>query len=82
MTRQDIKREKKEFISFIIIGVLMHIISVYTVVIQFFPEITTEGIIKVIFFGIIMTGALVIYWINMAKYAKAIKNAEKKLEGK
>ena len=80
MTRQDIKREKKEFISFIIIGVLMHIISVYTVVIQLFPEVTAVGIFKAIFFGILITGVLVVYWINISRYAKAIANAEKKLE--
>lgn len=82
MTRQEIEKEKKEFITFVIMGILMHIIAIYIIVIQFVPEITTAGILRAIFFGILITGALVFNWINISKYAKAIKNAEKKLEDK
>ena len=86
MTRKEIESEKKDFIVFIIIGIVMHIATISTIIVQFFPngalEVTTAGILKAIFFGIIMTGTLVVYWINMTRYAKAIKNAEKKLEGK
>ena len=80
MTRKEIEREKKDFIAFIIIGILIHIAAVYTIIIQFIPEVTTAGIIKAIVFGILIIGALVVYWINLTRYARAIKKAEKKLE--
>ena len=80
MTRQEIEREKKEFITFVIMGILMHIIAIYIIVIQVVPEVTLAGILRAIFFGILITGVLVFNWINIAKYAKAIKSAEKKLE--
>jgi predicted ABC-type sugar transport system permease subunit len=80
MTRKEIEREKKDFIGCILIGVIMHIATVIAVVVQFFPEVTTGAIAKAIIFGLLMVGTLVAYWINMVKYAKAIKKAEKNLE--
>ena len=82
MTRKEIEREKKDFITFIVMGILMHIVAIYMIIAQFIPEVTTAGILKAIFFGILITGVFVAYWINMSRYAKAIKKAEKKLEGK
>lgn len=82
MTRKEIESEKKEFITFIVMGILMHIVAIYMIIAQFIPEVTTAGILKAIFFGILITGVFVAYWINMSRYAKAIKKAEKKLENK
>lgn len=80
MTRRELEREKRDFIGCILIGIGMHIVAVIAVVFQFFPEVTTEGILKAIFFGILAAGTLVLYWINIIRYAKALKNEEKKLE--
>lgn len=80
MTRKELESEKKDFIGCILIGIIMHIATAVAVTVQFFPEVTTAAILKAIVFGLLMIGTLVAYWINMIKYAKAIKNAEKKLE--
>ncbi len=80
MTRRELEREKKDFIGFILIGILIHIATIAIVVVQLCPEVTITGIIRAIFFGLFLVGTLVAYWINMSRYAKAIKNAEKKLE--
>ncbi len=82
MTRLDIKREKKDFVVFIVMGIFMHIAGICAIVSQFIPEATITGILKAIFFGALIIAVMVAYWISMARYAKAIKNAEKKLEDK
>ena len=82
MTRKEIESEKKEFITFIVMGILMHIVAIYIIVAPLIPEVTTAGILKAVFFGILITGVFVAYWINLSRYAKAINKAEKKLEDK